>query len=84
VYEARRIAEGASLDDEHFYDVFNADHAAIASPVGPEDKYVVRGDRFPHPLFYPTVVLFAGVFAFPVACLLRWRRTAPPAKPNGR
>ena len=86
-YEARRIAEGASLDDPHFYDAFDAEHGPIASPVGPEDKYVAEQDHFPHPLFFPTVLLFAGLFAFFAGCLLRRltrpsRRTGIPAPAN--
>jgi tetratricopeptide (TPR) repeat protein len=71
-YEARRIAQGESLDDPHFYDAFDAEHGPIASPVGPEDRYVVEQEYFPNPRFFPTLALFAGVFAFSAACLLRW------------
>ncbi len=38
-YEARCIAAGASIDDAHFYDAFDAEHGSIASPVGPEKTY---------------------------------------------
>jgi hypothetical protein len=71
-YEARRIAQGESLDDPHLYDAFDAEHGPIASPVGPEDRYVVEQEYFPNPRFFPTLALFAGVFAFSAACLLRW------------
>ncbi len=84
-YEARRIAEGASLDDPHFYDAFDAEHGSIASPVGPEDRYVVEQDYFPNPLFFSTVMLFAGLFAFTAACLIRWlggRLAAPLNSPS--
>jgi hypothetical protein len=72
-YEEQRIAEGASLDDPHFYDAFHATHEAIASPVGSEDQFVVEekwlnpftGDRV------PPMLLFAGLFALAAGCVLR-------------
>ena len=70
-YEARRVADGVSLDDAHFYDAFEAAQVPIASPVGPEDKYIAEHDDFPHPLFFPIVLLFSGLFALPGALLLR-------------
>jgi hypothetical protein len=37
-YEADQIADGRSIEDEHFYDAFHAGRGPIASPVGPEDE----------------------------------------------
>jgi hypothetical protein len=39
-YEASRIAVGASIDDEQFFNEFFAGRDAIASPVGPEEWFV--------------------------------------------
>lgn len=39
-YEAQRIAAGASIDDDHFFDAFHAQRPAIASPSGREELYV--------------------------------------------
>jgi hypothetical protein len=77
-YESRRIAEGASVDDPHFYDDFNASHEAIASPVGKADTILVQQefDGIPNPL--PPAVFGAGLFAFLAATLLPRRRKAPP------
>jgi hypothetical protein len=40
-YEAEKIAAGASIDDDHFYDEFNAGRPPIATPPGPEERYAV-------------------------------------------
>jgi hypothetical protein len=77
-YEARRIREGASIDDPHFYDAFNAAQGPIASPVGTEDHFVI--DRLmPRPSAMAAVLLSAGICAFLTACLLRFfqSRRAP-------
>jgi hypothetical protein len=82
-YEARRIEEGADLDDPRFYDEFEAQHGPIATPVGPEDIYLVE---LPIYAFSKAMVggamAGAGVLAFLAALLLRatyrrphrWRR----------
>jgi hypothetical protein len=89
-YEARRIQEGASIDDPHFYDAFStsftAEHGPIASPVGVEDHFVVEGQS----LFVrisrtslPAVLLSAGLCAFLTACRLRFlqiRKQPIPSK----
>jgi hypothetical protein len=72
LYEARSIAAGKSLDDPHFYDQFNAEHEPIASPVGAADVLLVE----PHTFFkfrvpLASMILYAGLFAFGTACLLR-------------
>jgi hypothetical protein len=89
-YEAARIRDGASLDDPHFYDAFEAEHGSVASPVGPEDVYVAerpgRGvqmswQQFFAPAALPGAVLAAGVVGFVVACVCRvgaWARAGEP------
>jgi hypothetical protein len=84
-YESKRIREGASIDDEHFYDAFEAEHPSIASPVGSEDRYLAE---YKHPQY--SIILFAGLFAFGTGCLLRlsdWfarrsRADAPTSAPS--
>jgi hypothetical protein len=72
-YEARRIREGASIDDPHFYDAFHAAQGPVASPVGEEDHYVVqRRAVMPHPSTIAAMLLSAGLCAFLTACLLRF------------
>jgi hypothetical protein len=69
-YEAERIRAGASLDDPHFYDDFEATHAPIASPVGEEEKFVAEVGRLPY-LNWPIAVFGAGVGACLAACAVR-------------
>jgi hypothetical protein len=76
-YEAKRIGEGASIDDPHFYDAFEKERGSIASPVGEEDyfvidKYRLHGRQGTIRGILPCVLLVAGIFAFPTACLLRY------------
>ena len=66
-YEAERIAEGASIADEHFYDGFFATHEPIASPVGDADLLVVEHGEPVFEFSWPRIVLSAGVFAFTTA-----------------
>jgi hypothetical protein len=74
-YETKRIKEGASIDDEHFYDEFHAQWGPIASPVGPEDKFIVADPRKPDlTISWPLVLFFSGIFAFFTACILRLLR----------
>jgi hypothetical protein len=84
-YEEERIKKGASLDDPHFYDAFFAEHGQIASPIGNADTFVVTDVFMDHDFLttahddpevipWPSIVLFAGVFAFATACWLRWKR----------
>jgi hypothetical protein len=84
-YEAERIFKCGPLDDEQFYDDFNATHPPIASPVGGEEKFVAESDQVTRPN-WPLTVLAAGVGAFVAACFVRFaaRRqrgllAAPPA-----
>jgi hypothetical protein len=39
-YEAEKIAAGAKITDEHFFDAFHVNREPIASPVGAEEWYV--------------------------------------------
>jgi hypothetical protein len=76
-YEAHRIAQGASIDDPHFYDAFHAAHGPIASPLGEADKFVVKArvaGQNESLIALPSVLLFAGLFAFVGACLFRIRK----------
>jgi hypothetical protein len=68
-YEAERIAEGSSIDDEHFYDTFFADHEPIASPVGDADWVVMQESSRVN---WAVNLVSAGLFAFSAACLLRF------------
>jgi hypothetical protein len=74
-YEAQRIAAGARIDDPHFYDAFDAEHEAIASPIGPADRFLVgpgRSIRPPDPVRIAVMVFCAGLFAFATALLFRF------------
>jgi hypothetical protein len=84
-YEAAQIAEGASIDDEHFYDGFFAEREPIASPVGDADLTVVTHGTEEYTRSWPASVLLAGLAAFLTACAYRLiarlaRRPTP--KPN--
>jgi hypothetical protein len=72
-YEAKQIAAGASIEDEHFYDAFHAEHKPIASPTGPAEQFLVEASPFREfgPFSLPSVLLFAGIFAFAGALLMR-------------
>jgi hypothetical protein len=70
-YEAERIAEGASINHEHFYDAFFASHEPIASPVGDADLMVVEHGEPEYTFSWPRLVLCAGIFAFIAACIPR-------------
>ena len=79
-YEAKKIAAGVSITDEHFFDEFHTGREPIASPVGPEEWFA----------FVPRVRMFeyaarrrwaCGVFAavlagMATALLVRWRAGA--------
>jgi len=84
-YETRRIKEGASIEDEHFYDEFHAQQGPIATPVGPEDKFIVADARKPSPtLSLPMMLFFSGIFAFVTACVLRVTTTPSKVVPEGQ
>jgi hypothetical protein len=46
-YEAKKLADGASIDDPHFYDAFESSHGPIASKLGKEEM-VFEEVRQPH------------------------------------
>jgi hypothetical protein len=82
-YEAEQIANGRSIEDEHFYDDFHVGRPPIASPIGPEDELRVTDGyewlqgpwvRLPAGL----TLLGAGLAAFGVA--LSFRRAASGAR----
>ncbi len=78
-YEEQRIAAGASLDDPHFYDDFDAGHGPIASDVGHADWFLAR-DTFQPPWDLVLAALGAGVFALAAAIFLPFRT---PARAGG-
>jgi hypothetical protein len=100
-YEEKKIRDGADLDDPQFYDVFEAEHGPIATPVGEEDQFIIAHSFTSDGLgwrewfamiSWSSSVLYAGLFAFGTACLVRlleWcgvrfsflppaRRSSPP------
>jgi hypothetical protein len=99
IYEKQQIDARADANDPQFYDDFESEHGPIASPVGPEDEFLVYHDRSSQILDpdteaavdhypWPTILLFAGLFAFGTAGAVRllfWgiRRlsSAPPPSP---
>jgi hypothetical protein len=71
-YEARRIKEGDSLDDPHFYDAFDAEHGSIASAVGDEDRFFPE-DFTDEKFSMGMMLLGAGIAAFLGVLLVRFR-----------
>jgi hypothetical protein len=72
-YEEQRLAEGASIDDPHFYDDFDSSHPPIASPVGRADFVLIEYSGLTVPNPFPAMVLGAGLFALLTALLRRPR-----------
>jgi hypothetical protein len=80
-YEAKKIAAGANIADERFFDEFHAGWEPIASPVGPEDWYafVPEVSRFQYArrvgwrAAWPWAVFGAGLAAMATALFFRWR-----------
>jgi hypothetical protein len=68
-YEEDRIAEGRSIDDAHFYDAFFEGRDPIATPVGDADWVEMQES---YRLNWAVVLVFAGMFAFTTACILRF------------
>lgn len=85
-YEARQIAAGVSIDDPHFYDVFEAEHGPIASPVGEEDQFVVEDDTIRPRQFIPwqTGLFFAGLFTLLLTIVVKYalNRKRSPGSPT--
>jgi hypothetical protein len=76
-YEAKKIAAGASIDDDTFYDEFMTGREPIASPIGPEEWFAwVPREKFTD---YGNKrggawgLLSSGIVAFLVALFFRWR-----------
>jgi hypothetical protein len=71
VYESRRLAEGASVDNPHFYDAFFTQHGDIASNPGHADEVTWRSTTPSQSL--PLALLGGGLFGLPTALFLRRR-----------
>jgi hypothetical protein len=84
-YEAKQIAAGVPLADEHFYDAFHAGREPIASPVGPEERftYVPPSKRYEYvrKRSWAWATFAGGLTALLCAGVLRLRRRAglPPS-----
>jgi hypothetical protein len=76
-YETRKIAAGASIADERFFDEFHAGRPPIASPVGPEGTFALFSNltivRYAGRVGLAWGMLVAGVAAMAAALLRRWR-----------
>jgi hypothetical protein len=83
-YEEKRIATGASISDEHFFDAFHAGREPIASPVGPEEQFVwvprQKMRAYAAERRWAWGMFGAGLAALLTAVLLRWR----PGPTTGR
>jgi hypothetical protein len=80
-FEAAKIAAGADIHDEHFFDEFQQSHKPIASPTGPEEWYEFQPDKFDFPAataanIFGVGVLTAGIAAFLTSCWLYRRGSA--------
>lgn len=88
-YESTRIAAGAALNDEHFYDAFNQSHPSIASDPGDADEVVVAPYRR-HPSlsldrFLPMALLGSGAASLLTAIsIAQTRRVQSRAAPAAR
>jgi hypothetical protein len=71
-YEAKRLAEGASIDDPHFYDAFLSQHGDIASPTGHADEVTWISTNFAESGL-PLTLLGGGLFGLPTALVVRRR-----------
>ena len=85
-YEAKRLAEGASVDDPHFYDAFDANRPPIATQVGDEDrlfeKETVR-DTAPWSWFCASLLALAAALAQTIIGK-RWAQSHPARLEDGR
>ncbi|OWK45047.1 hypothetical protein [Fimbriiglobus ruber] len=77
-YEAKKLAAGIPLNDEHLFDEFHATHPPIASATGPEEWYAYQEEAFQQlPKLFGEAVkwgcLAAGVTALLAAWALRPR-----------
>lgn len=60
-YEAQRLAAGTPVNDQHFYDDFEAVHGPIATPVGNEERLFLVEKTYE---VLPWRLFFAGLLAF--------------------
>jgi hypothetical protein len=72
-YESRRLAEGASVDDPHFYDAFFAQYGDIASNPGHADE-VTLIPKGGIQTTLPLALLGGGLFGLPTALVVRRRQ----------
>ena len=83
-FEAKQIAAGVPLDGEHFYDAFHAGREPIASPVGPEERFLwvprEKKDKYVLRRAQAWGMIGAGLFAVFAAMILRVRGRALPAE----
>lgn len=70
-YEKERLAAGVAVDSPHFYDDFESRHGPIATPVGPEDRIIVR-EKVVEVL--PARLFVAGLLAFVTVLTQEWIR----------
>ena len=90
-YEANKIAGGANIHDEHFFDDFNQSHPAIATPPGLEEWLVTERKDYAGPKLWAAAggLFAAGVGAMLAALVLRRfatggrRKSAPHDDPDG-
>ncbi len=64
-YETKQLAYGASVDDPHFYDSFEASFGPIASKVGKEEMVFL--EEKPLAWRWAWAIFLAGLFAFVTA-----------------
>lgn len=77
-FEAAQIAAGVPIDDKNFYDKFNAEHPAIATPAGLEETLltVPKADAYAYQRRHRNAssLLGAGLGAM-LAAVLLWIKT---------
>jgi hypothetical protein len=79
-YEAERVGAGASVDDPNFYGEFHSSRPPIASPVGDEERFLVRRhDLFGGRLSRAPAAALAGAGLGALLAALVARRAAKAA-----
>jgi hypothetical protein len=88
-YEAEKIAAGAKISDEHFFDAFHKGREAIASPVGAEEWIDLvpqnTASEYAAQRAQGWGMVGAGLAAMVAALLLRWKagkRSTVAAEPD--
>ncbi len=78
-YEAAKIAAGADLRDEHFFDDFNKGREPIATPPGPEEFLVTARVDYSGPAMTSAAggVLGVGLTAFVLVVVWPRRKASP-------